>query len=160
MGMTNVEEFRAAAAGSPAFVAWLEDAIEDLRELTAAEVLDALGDLVGPSDRKVLAGGAVPEYVAQAFRDGVAAGPWGWHDDTVSFVAPWGFEPSDITVPVSVWHGIDDRTIPVGHGHLLAATIPTAQSFLLENEGHLSLESRYGVVVDELLASCSASETI
>lgn len=55
------------------------------------------------------------------------AGPYGQIDDDVSYTLPWGCDPSTITAPILLFHGTDDRIIPVDHGVWLAANCPTAE---------------------------------
>ena len=57
----------------------------------------------------------------------------------------------EIAVPVRIWHGREDRTVPVTHGEWLAAHVPGARAHLLEDEGHLSLVARLDRVLDDLL---------
>ena len=38
---------------------------------------------------------------------------------------PWGFELSDVQVPVKLWHGGRDRNVPIAHGRRSRARFPT-----------------------------------
>ena len=58
-----------------------------------------------------------------------------------------GFELSDIRVPVLMLHGRQDKFVPFGHGQWLAAHIPGAEAWLLDDDGHLTLiDHRVGQV--------------
>jgi pimeloyl-ACP methyl ester carboxylesterase len=59
----------------------------------------------------------------------------GW-DDCVAQITPWGFDVADIAVPVLVVHGSQDKAVPFSHGQWLAAHIPGAEAWLLEDEDH------------------------
>lgn len=59
----------------------------------------------------------------------------GWVDDTMAFLRPWGFDVSEIGVPVSVWYGPDDVLVPRGHADWLIANVPGAQPYELSG-GH------------------------
>jgi pimeloyl-ACP methyl ester carboxylesterase len=63
----------------------------------------------------------------------------GWIDDDMAFVWPWGFDVRDITVPVQVWQGREDKFVPFGHGEWFVRNIPTAESHLSDTDGHLTL---------------------
>jgi pimeloyl-ACP methyl ester carboxylesterase len=94
-------------------------------------------------------------------------GPWGWlgriageaHaggiggmvDDDLAYVAPWGFDPADIAVPVLVLHGEDDRVVPAAHGRWLASRIPSAHLWLRPGDGHVSVLSAAPAALDWLL---------
>jgi pimeloyl-ACP methyl ester carboxylesterase len=53
----------------------------------------------------------------------------GWIDDQFAFVHPWGFDVSEIAVPVGIWHGSRDTRMPRAHSDWLTANIPTAERF-------------------------------
>jgi len=72
-------------------------------------------------------------------------------DDDLAYVAPWGFDPADITVPVLVLHGDDDRVVPAAHGAWLAARIPSAELWLRPGQGHVSVLDAAPAVLDWLL---------
>lgn len=62
---------------------------------------------------------------------------------------PWGFDLGDVAVPVGVWHGALDRTVPVGTARFLADAIPDATLTVHDDAGHLSLPVTYA---EEILA--------
>jgi pimeloyl-ACP methyl ester carboxylesterase len=89
------------------------------------------------ADRAALAG-AWASLGEDAGRAG-AAGPDGLIDDDVSTVSPWGFEVTDIAVPVLLAHGGEDRVIPVSHAHWLVRRCPAAELWLRPRDGHVSI---------------------
>lgn len=138
MGADNWHEFGAALAGTWALEKYLTEAASELSAITAQEVVAALASLLPEADRASLADGGAAQMAAE-LRWSVAQGIWGWHDDDIAFVQPWGFDPADISVPVLVWQGTDDLMVPVAHGRWLAQTIPAAEVTIVAGEGHLSL---------------------
>ncbi len=60
----------------------------------------------------------------------------GWIDDVVALSRPWGFDPSDITAPVKLWHGSNDVFSPVSHAYWLAQRIPHAVLKIEEEQAH------------------------
>ena len=66
-----------------------------------------------------------------------ANGVFGWVDDDLAFLKPWGFDVRDIAVPTEVWYGETDVLVPAAHGRWLARTIPDAEVTVEQEEGHL-----------------------
>jgi pimeloyl-ACP methyl ester carboxylesterase len=138
MGQENIDEFEAALAGPEALQAFQESSAPSIRNMTADEVADSLGDLIAPVDRAALTG-ELAEDVADDLRRALSGGTWGWHDDDVAFTSPWGFELAAIRTPIAIWQGTDDRMVPFAHGQWLAGRIPGVRAHLLPDHGHLSL---------------------
>jgi pimeloyl-ACP methyl ester carboxylesterase len=140
----NLEEFRAAELGGEALRPLLEAWRDEL--LTAAgtgveESLASFGSLVSATDRAVL----TPElaaFQAERLRHAISTSIWGWFDDDMSEMKPWGFEIDRVSVPVSIWHGEEDRFVPRSHAEWLSANVPGATSHVLPGEGHWSIKER------------------
>jgi pimeloyl-ACP methyl ester carboxylesterase len=153
MGPENVEEIGLAADGAAALRPWLEREAERMFATSADDLAAALGGLVSEVDRAALRGDFA-EFAASSFRGAVERGVWGWLDDDLAFVRPWGFELDGIEVPVTIWHGAQDQFVPFGHGRWLADHVAGARARLLDDQGHLSLEvTRYGAILDDLRAA-------
>jgi len=150
MGEANVREFSAARDGSGALVPYLREAAEGIRESTGETIAEALGSLVTEIDRRALTG-SLADFLASTMHHGLAEGIWGWHDDDLAFVRDWGFSLAEIEIPVTVWQGRQDAMVPFAHGSWLAEHVPGARPMLLEEEGHISLVTRFADVVDDLL---------
>jgi pimeloyl-ACP methyl ester carboxylesterase len=151
MGAGNVEEYTAAFAGQAALEEFLVGH-SDVFSATGEDVAASLGDdLVPPVDRDALTG-ELAETLAASFRRAGAQGIVGWRDDDLTHLRPWGFHVGDITVPVSVWQGREDRMVPFAHAEWLAANVAGAQAHFIEGEGHISLIASIGTILDDLLA--------
>jgi pimeloyl-ACP methyl ester carboxylesterase len=74
------------------------------------------------------------ESVAEETRLGVG----GWVDDDLAFTKPWGFDVSEIRVPVEVRYGATDVLVPAAHGDWLAANVPGATVQKDTAKGHMS----------------------
>lgn len=156
MGEENIEEFGALKAGQAELQRHLERDLQAFAHMTAADVLRAFGDLVSEPDRAVLTG-EFAEYLAGNSRDALAHGMWGWFDDDLAFVNRWGFDPVALNRPVTIWHGHQDRFVPLAHGEWLASHIPGARAQLRPEHGHLSLwTAGFGEVIDDLVGQPGA----
>lgn len=85
---------------------------------------------------------------AESLRPGIDAFAW----EIQLAARPWGFSLSDIRVPVSVWHGGLDNSVPPVMGKRIAAAIPGAELHLLPDESHLFFLSRWREILGDLLA--------
>lgn len=155
MAAENVSEFSAAVAGEPELTNMLDQFAPALRGITTDQLTASLGDLASPADRAALHG-ALADYLVRLFRSGLAGGIDGWRDDDLAFVRDWGFSPAadGKAAPVALWHGDQDRMVPIAHGQWLAANIPAARAHLIAGSGHLALP--YDAIIDELLELAQA----
>jgi pimeloyl-ACP methyl ester carboxylesterase len=151
MGRDNVEEFAAAIAGFDELDALQLPMLGYFGGATADSLAEGLDGVLATVDRAALAG-AFGEELAMSSRRAVATGNGGWRDDDLAFVKSWGFALSDITVPVAVWHGREDRMVPFAHGAWLAAEIPAAEGHPLDDEGHLSMIARIDTILGDLVS--------
>jgi pimeloyl-ACP methyl ester carboxylesterase len=85
---------------------------------------------------------------AESSRQGIDAFAW----ELQLAARPWGFSLSEIRVPVAIWHGGKDNSVPPVMGKRLAAAIPDAQLHLLPDESHLFFLSRWREILGDLLA--------
>ena len=76
--------------------------------------------------------------MARSMREGIGRSIDGLVDDDLAFAAPWGFDPTQISIPVTVAYGPHDTLVPSGHGEWLARTIPGAEAVRLEG-GHFAI---------------------
>jgi pimeloyl-ACP methyl ester carboxylesterase len=156
MGAENVAAFGAALAGETALQGALESLSPSFATITPDEVAVRLGGLVSDTDRAAISGDSAG-WLAAVFRESVRNGIWGWHDDELAFLRPWGFDVREIRGPVAVWQGSQDRMTPFAHGEWLALRIPRSRPHLLSDHGHLSLGvNSFGPILDDLLAIAPA----
>jgi pimeloyl-ACP methyl ester carboxylesterase len=150
----NVEEFNAVEAGD----AELQDSIEELARHMggsddSASVEAALGVCLPKADKECMADPSFEAISQDGYERSVSTGIWGWFDDDKAAYIDWGFALAEIAVPISIWHGTEDRLVPPAHGRWFAEQLPAASFHMLSGEGHISMYKRnYGAVLDELLA--------
>lgn len=73
--------------------------------------------------------------IVEAFRCGSA----GAACELLLYTRPWGFLLQDIALPVDLWHGEEDRSVPAAMGRYQANTIPNCRAAFYPGEGHFSL---------------------
>lgn len=150
MGEDNVAEYSAAMQGPEALRAYLDQATVGMGELTASAFLEAFGSLLPDVDRRELTGELAEDLTAD-LRGSVSTGIDGWLDDDLAMVKPWGFDLEKIEPPVTLWHGTADQMAPIAEARVLAATLPAVVPHMLDGEGHLSIYTRTGDMLDEML---------
>ncbi|MGI8522378.1 MAG: alpha/beta fold hydrolase [Nocardioides sp.] len=144
MGEENLEEFDKSLVGGEVLRAYLDELAGQIVDPPEGGGEDPLDSLMCPADT-AFARTPAGEQVTGSMPLGLVRGGHGWYDDDVVFVTPWPFDVADITVPVLVTHGDQDRFVPISHAHWLAERIPGADTLLRPDEGHLSL---YGLIPD------------
>ena len=91
------------------------------------------------ADRELIADPGVLETIEGMLLEAVRNGVLGAVQEVALLAGPWGFQPSEISVPVSLWHGDRDDTAPLLHGLTLAREIPGARLQVCPGEGHMVL---------------------
>lgn len=134
-GMADDGSLRAALAGPAA-----RERFEETAEFDPASFTER--------DHAALAGG----WTALGADVGAAAtfGAEGLIDDELSIVAPWGFVVADITAPVLLVQGGQDRVIPPAHADWLLRQIRDSELWLRPNDGHISILDACPLAMDWL----------
>jgi pimeloyl-ACP methyl ester carboxylesterase len=154
MGEDNIKEFDLVLAGEDALRPATERDRTEMLALSAEEMRKVFDTLLGDADRAALTG-ALATWLHECTAHGLADSADGWIDDDLAFVAPWGFDVTEIARPTLVVHGADDRFVPVSHGHWLAARIPGVEAWIDDANGHLTLLENRVLEVHEWLLSHS-----
>jgi pimeloyl-ACP methyl ester carboxylesterase len=148
-----LEEDAAAMAGEGPLRTYLEGLFRQLRALESTEQLvELLDDVTTPVDRAVYEAG-LGKHALSIWQEVARTGFWGWLDDDLAQVGNWGFALDRVAAPVTVWHGADDRTVPLAHGEWLASRLPGARLELIPGGGHNSIVDHYGAILADLTSA-------
>ncbi len=115
---------RAAAAGPVALNEYLASTEFDMGQFT-------------PADQEALTGSW--SWLGAVAGKAIATDHGGHADDELAFVVRWGFDPGQVTPPVLIVHGGQDRIVPSSHGEWLARRCPDAELWLRPADGHISV---------------------
>jgi pimeloyl-ACP methyl ester carboxylesterase len=137
MGQENVDDIKLFLADEAAAHDKMETEREGMLAASGDNVAKEMATLLTPTDAAALTG-ELAEFLTASMQDGLSQSGEGWWEDNCT-ILPWGFELSDISVPVLVMHGREDMFVPFGHGEWLAGRIPGAEARLLDHDGHLTL---------------------
>jgi pimeloyl-ACP methyl ester carboxylesterase len=101
---------------------------------------------------EIIARSDIREMLDESMRVGCGESIDGFVDDDLSWVKPWGFDVSAISVPVAVWYGLNDTLVPSPHGEWLTRTLPEAKVVTLDG-GHFAVYDRLGELLSWLTES-------
>lgn len=139
MDPENVKEIGWALAGEETLVPELEREAQKALDRLDVDPAALLSEFdLSEADRAVLAQEVVKQRIRMSFREAMAKGIAGWVDDDLAVVGPWGFDLSEIQIPVQVRYGANDVLVPAAHGAWLAANIPGALVLVDKVSGHMS----------------------
>lgn len=104
-------------------------------------------------DRQVLAHDArFADGILAITRDAISNGVSGWVNEEIMMASPWPFNVRALQgMPVFLWHGAQDRNVPVTMARALAEQIANCQAEIVENEGHISLLYHRGAQIMNVL---------
>ena len=120
-----MKEFEWAEAGEDILADELERLQATILERVAVDPSTVLDDFeLSESDRAQLTRPEVMEVIRAATAEQAVNGVWGWVDDDLAILHPWGFDVDTIRVPVFVRYGMTDVLMPSAHGEWLAANVP------------------------------------
>jgi pimeloyl-ACP methyl ester carboxylesterase len=132
---SGAAELRAATAGRAALEAHFASTAFDPEMFT-------------PADHAALSGAW--SWLGTVAGQGLESDRGGMVDDDLAYVAPWGCDPAQVSSPVLLVHGAQDRVVPSSHSQWLAAHCRPAELWLLPDEGHVSALSSGVAVLDWL----------
>jgi pimeloyl-ACP methyl ester carboxylesterase len=138
MGEGNIVEFGLAQQGEEALRPALERDSAELGTLDVPAFVEGMRPFLSDLDAAAL-DGELGAYLLDGFRRSLARSVDGWVDDDLAFTRPWGFELESVRAPTLVVQGRQDLMVPWAHGEWLAHNLPSAEAWLREDEGHLTL---------------------
>jgi pimeloyl-ACP methyl ester carboxylesterase len=126
MAPAGEAELRAATRGRP-----------ELESCLAAGDFDP--EMFTPADHAALAGPW--SWFGSVVEPAMASGLGPMADDDLAYVSPWGCDPREISQPILLLHGGQDRIVPSSHGKWLAGHCRAAELWLRPDDGHISVLS-------------------
>jgi len=110
---------------------------DEMLRWTRDDLREGFASLCSEVDRRALTD-ELADFILRQGQEGLRPGDEGIRDDNLSVIKPWGFELGRIRVPVQIWHGGQDRFVPITHGQWVSARIPNADVHLEQDQGHLT----------------------
>ena len=122
--------------------------------------LDLVVQEVGPSDRALLQDETVRKAILEENQEAYRQGGEGHADDGALAMtsASWGFDLREISVPVFLWHGEEDKLVSRHMAEHLAREIPGCQARIVPGAGHLLIEDQS--VVEEMRKALGVESSV
>jgi pimeloyl-ACP methyl ester carboxylesterase len=114
-------------------------AIIPLAQLSPGWIYQLMLGFAPPPDVTVLNRQPVRRTIVASLGEAIRQGADGVLQEMALYTQSWGFDLSGITLPVQLWHGTADDTVPLLHGRTLAKQLPDCTIHVIEGEGHFSL---------------------
>ena len=153
---TDIAELNAALQGEEELQKFCAAVRTEMLKGGVADMIEAMSSLLPDVDKEAMTKNTeVGQYLVDSIHEGLKAGSDGWVDDDLSMIEPWGFELSEIKVPVILYQGTKDKMVPYAHGEWLAKHLPQEKlrKHLIQGQGHVSIFlGREDSIIDELLA--------
>lgn len=83
----------------------------------------------------------------EAYRPGMIGFAW----DVRLITRPWGFQLSDIYIPVFIWHGSEDNSTSIPMARHMADEIQNAKLNILDGEAHLLIFQHWEEILSTLV---------
>jgi pimeloyl-ACP methyl ester carboxylesterase len=115
------------------------------------EYLDKVAQSLNGSDATLLANPEVRAMFAEDLAEAFAQSSAALVEDLALIAADWGFDLGAVRAPVRLWHGSEDRAVPLAAAHALATRLPGAELSLCPGEGHFLAFARWREILGWLL---------
>lgn len=99
------------------------------------------------ADRVALADVQTWSILERTVADAMRRGAQGARRDLRLYTHDWNISWSSLSVPIDLWQGEADRTVPTSHARWYAARLPRCQARFLPDEGHYSLPLRHATSI-------------
>ncbi len=104
------------------------------------------------ADRRVVEDLSFRSYYLDAIRRTSPSAAKAVAQDVALFAHDWRLALRDISVPVKIWHGADDRLVEPWNADVLAKSVPAAFVAIVAGEGHLLFAEYTADILRELAA--------
>ena len=105
------------------------------------------------ADRRVVDGAGFREWFIDSSRRASTTTARAMAQDLTLFSREWRIGLDAIDIPVTIWHGTDDRLVEPSSAEVLGAIIPHAVLRSCPDEGHLLFADRVPDILNELVAA-------
>jgi pimeloyl-ACP methyl ester carboxylesterase len=135
MADSNVRAYREAEDDLGALIATLNEQAGRVRS-NSEGLLKLLWPELDGQDKEVIGDISFRQIIARIHAEALRDSADGWIDDVIALSRPWGFDLSEITVPVKLWAGSEDVFSPASHTRWLEKRIANAELEVEKGKAH------------------------
>ncbi len=106
---------------------------------------------IAPADQRVMAQVRFRTHLKETFVESRKLHQRAFSEDMIRYARPWNLELERMSVPVSIWHGEENRHIPLPMAKHLAARLPGCRTHWLAGEGYYLNYSHWEEILTDLL---------
>jgi pimeloyl-ACP methyl ester carboxylesterase len=111
------------------------------------------------ADRELATDPAIRAMYTGSVLEAARRGPDAYaHELALLWLEPWGFALESLLVPVWIWHGSADASVPLAVAQSLAARIPGARLEVFDGGGHLAVHTHAATILSALVGSHSSAK--
>lgn len=105
-----------------------------------------------PEDQAVISLEGIKTMYLENMHEALRSGVDGIVSDMLIFPRDWCFSPSEIRCDTYLWQGGKDMNVPLHMGKWLAETIPSCDSFIIDDDAHFLLFTHWEEIFGKLLS--------
>jgi len=102
------------------------------------------------SDQNVVKNADIQKIFLEDMVEAYKQGETGHYSDLITLVRPWGFSIEDIKTKVHIWHGKDDKNVPIGMARFFEKELPNTAVHIYSDEGHLLYLNHWKDILNQL----------
>jgi pimeloyl-ACP methyl ester carboxylesterase len=108
------------------------------REMIHARIM-RMAQWLGGEDLKLVQDPTMLDLLARTLTETALQSGAANRTEIERLVRPWGFRIRDVSVPVFLWHGSQDRILPIETARLLARRLKGCAATFYDKDGHFSV---------------------
>lgn len=151
----GIQGFKAALEGEDELLKHIGPARIGMVNADVSTMLGGLSKSFPEADQNAMhENEAMALNLVHSMQEGLRNNCDGWVDDNMAMLAPWGFDLDEIQVPIFLYQGGIDNTVPSAHGEWLSNHLPQEKlkRHLYKDRGHISIYLGHETnIISELL---------
>ena len=112
---------------------------------------ELLGVGLNESDRRAFARPDIRAMFTEDMNEAFARSGSAMAEELALVATRWDFDPAAVRAPLCLWHGTEDRIVPVSAARVIAARVPAAQTKIVPGEGHFLVFERWREILEWLM---------